>query len=119
MSAREIADHGGKEVIVRRVAVVNDGLGQRFLALKRIQISRQRRALRIVPNGIEPCIRAKLAEQPRVIVAQGTQMKLFRPALLRIQPPKEEHHEGRKLGLLHAARPPCPFAPGRRCPPQS
>ena len=96
----EIAEHGGEDVIVRRIEVVDDGLGQRIFPVEAVQIGGQRAGLRKIADGIEAGVRAKLFEQAGVVVAQRAEVKLLGPALFRVEPPEEQHHEGGELRLF-------------------
>ena len=114
--AREIADHRGKDVIVRRVDVIEDHLGQRALAFQRVQVGGQRRALRVIANRVKAGIWSQLAQQARVVVAERAEVKLLGPALVRVEPPEEQHHESAELPLLcrrGCLAPPSPAENGR------
>ena len=96
----EISNHRGEGVIVRRIQIVNDCLGQRIFRIKFVQICRECGTLRPVADGIKTCVRAELFEQARVVAAQCAKVKLLRPAALRVEMTEEQHQVGGKLAVF-------------------
>ena len=96
----KIPDHRGKHIVVRRIQIVDDRLGQQVVGIQFVQIGRERLGLREVADGIKACVRPKLREQADVVVAQGAEVKLLRPAAFGVEMAEEHHHERRKLGMF-------------------
>src|SRR5262249_1138131 len=68
-----------------------------------VQVGAQRSRLRPVPHRIKSGIGPDFLESPLIHVALRAEMQLFRPSLFAVQAPKEQHHEGRKLGVFGLA----------------
>src|SRR5215471_8875244 len=74
-----------------------------MLLLEPAQVGAQRGCLRPVPHRIKSRIGPDFLESPLIHVALRAEMQLFRPSLFAVQSPKEQHHEGRKLGVFRLA----------------
>ena len=67
----EVADHGGEELVVAGVEVVEDRLGELVLRVEAVEEARQRRGLREVADRVEAGVGAEASAQPRVFVLRS------------------------------------------------
>ena len=70
----KISKHGGEDVVIRRIEIVENGLRQPVVSVQPVKIPGQGRCLRVVADGIEAGIRAKRAQESRIIVALGAEV---------------------------------------------
>jgi hypothetical protein len=92
LAVLEVADHRGEQVVLRRVDVVQDRLGQFLPAGQRAEVGAQADGLRIVADRIEARVRPEILPGPRVVVADGAEVKLLGPAGFVIQLAEQRHH---------------------------
>src|SRR5258707_8493611 len=96
----EIARDGRNCVVLRGIFFVDSHSGRGVLLIEPIHVSRESGGLRIIADGIKSGVRPKLLQEPRIGVAQSTEMKLLGPTLRRVKPAKEQHHKCAKLRLF-------------------
>ena len=96
----EIAGHGGKDVVIAGIEIVEDHLGQGVFAIELIQVGTEGRRLREVHDGIKAEIGAEGLQGAGVDVAESAEMQLFGPAGLCVEVAEIEHQVGGKFGVL-------------------
>jgi len=96
----EIAGHGGEDVVIAGIEIVEDHLGQGILAIELIEVGTEGLRLREAADRVKAGIGAKGLQGAGADVAESAEMQLFGPAGLRVEMAEIEHQVGRKLGVL-------------------
>ena len=95
----EVADHGREELVVARVQVVEDRLGQLIALVEAVQEAASAARLLEVADGVAAHVRARAsARQARVDVALGAQVELLHPSALVV-------HQGQAVEQRRLAAP--------------
>ena len=96
----KVTDHGGEDVVIRRIEIVEDGLGQAIVGIEAVQVGGQGLGLREIADGIEAGVGSELGEETAVVIAQRTEVELFDPAALGVEVAEEHHQVGGELGVF-------------------
>src|SRR5580658_2575374 len=94
----EVADHGGKNVIVGRVKVIKNHLWQPIFPVQSIQIIGERSGLPPIANRIKSGVPPQPTEHTRIGIAIGAEVQLFCPAFLGVEAAEEQHEKAGELG---------------------
>ena len=87
----EISDHGGEEVVITGIQIVENHFGQRVFAIELVEVGAEGFRLRNVGDGIEAGIGAEGLQSAGVDVAKSAEVQLLGPAGLGIELAEEEH----------------------------
>ena len=82
----EVADHGGEELVVPGVQVVEDGLGELARGVECVQEAGERARHLEVTDRVGADVGTQALAHSRVVVAQRPQVKLLHPV------PLDVHH---------------------------
>jgi len=88
----EIAQHGGNQVVVSRVEVVDDGFGQLVGRIQSVQELAHGLGYGEVADGVEAGIGAQFGEKATVVVADSAVMQLLGPAFFVVHDGEFVHH---------------------------
>ena len=103
-SILEITNHRRDEIVVRRIEVVNDRLGQTTILIQTIQKLTKRSSLRRIAKRVAAEITTDCVEESRVVVSPHSGVKLIGPVFLMIQFGQLDQHKSRELGMLERIR---------------
>ena len=93
----ECSSHGGEEIIVPRIDVVEDHARELIAAGEGIEEGDKAVALRAIADRIETAIGAECVGHARTDVAEGAEVELLGPAFFGIELAEEKHQREGKL----------------------
>ena len=97
----EVANHSGHHLVIARIKVVEDSLGQLALHIEAVEILGHILRQREVANRIKACIHANGRHLARVVITNHAEVELLCPARLPIHNGKLNEHSALILAKLH------------------
>ena len=93
----KIADHGGHQMVVAGIEVVENGGCQLIVAVQAIQKFGKLIPQPLIANAVESGVRPQGFEHAAAVAAQRAHMKLLHPAAGMVHDAELHHHAGFKL----------------------